>query len=581
MIELIDNNLPLPSIDKLPEPINEDLKISSEIEDNTLREYVVTLKEFQDLDAFYNDMETIGGTLYIPNREVSVVHRRPSSRSTHYKLTQAEVKLLQNDPRVNAVELTINELGIKVVPLAQYSDNWSKSSTESASQRNWGLLRCYNGQTTSNWGSDGTGDISGTVNITNGGKNVDVVIIDGHIDPNNPEYAVNADGTGGSRVVQYNWYQHNPSVTGGVAGTYDYSFLSAAATDNNHGTHVAGTACGNTQGWARNANIYNISPYGNGNTAMQADAAWIYHLIDYVRAFHNNKSVNPITGRKNPTICNMSFGLSSSMLLSSAAYVQFQGNIYAQPAGGWEPYRAFLGLIAGDGAGTVFWYTRDSSLDSDIASAIADGIIFVGAAGNFYMHNAAPSSINYNNALITSALTYNYYMRGPSPGAATDVIHVSAVDSTIEERKADYSNAGTRTDIFAPGSTIMSASRSGTVSDSRNNSYKIMKMSGTSMATPQVTGVLACLLTTYPGMTATSILTYLNSRYVSNNQLTNVVSNPSFPFLYTNSLLDGPNKYLKYIKERNDEGIVTPKKDYNARSSSGRVYPRVRIKRRG
>ena len=59
---------------------------------DTLKEYVVTLQRFEDLDNFYNDMETPGGDLYIPNRSVDVQQRRNVSRNTHYMLNDAEAE---------------------------------------------------------------------------------------------------------------------------------------------------------------------------------------------------------------------------------------------------------------------------------------------------------------------------------------------------------------------------------------------------------------------------------------------------------------------------------------------------------
>lgn len=561
---------------------SEKISIPAPTNDLTQYEFIVVLTEFCELQQFYNDMETIGGSLYIPNREVSVLHRRPSSRSTHYLLTYAEAETLRADPRVYSVELSALDQGLTIAPLSsQYSANWSKSSTADSSQKNWGLYRCYTGHAVQNWGNDGTGDVSGTVNILSGGKHVDVVIIDGHIDPTHPEYAVNADGTGGSRVVQYNWFQHNPEVTGQPASTYDYSFLAGAESNNNHGAHVAGIACGNTNGWARSANIYNISPYGNGNATTLVDPIWMYKVFDYVRAFHKHKPINPATGRKNPTVCNMSFGLTGKMPITSIVSVQFRYSLYSVPD--WNPYRGYLGLMAADASNNMLWHARDSSLDADIADGISDGIVFVGAAGNFFMYNATPDDINYDNALIKADHSYSYYMRGPSPTAAPGVIHVSSVDSTVEERKADYSNAGSRTDIFAPGTTIMSAARSASSStnDPRNSAYKIMKLSGTSMATPQVSGVVACILSTYPEMNCAQVLSYLKSSYCVTNQLTDVVDNYMYPFIYTNSLLGAPNRYLKFVNERAEIGVVTPKKNHYARPGIGVSYPRAKIKRRG
>jgi len=125
-----------------------------------------------------------------------------------------------------------------------------------------------------------------------------VVICDGNgIVFNHPEYAVNADGTGGSRAVQYNWFQHNPTVTGGAVGNYSYASI------RDHATHVTGTVAGNTQGWARSSNIYTLF-YDTGNSGN-------FSLVfDYVRAFHATKSVNAATGRRNPTIVNNSWGQS-------------------------------------------------------------------------------------------------------------------------------------------------------------------------------------------------------------------------------------------------------------------------------
>ena len=65
-----------------------------------LKEYIVTLHDYQDLDEFYDDMETPGGSLYIPDRAVELVNRRPISRNTHYLLTAEEAEQLKNDPRV-------------------------------------------------------------------------------------------------------------------------------------------------------------------------------------------------------------------------------------------------------------------------------------------------------------------------------------------------------------------------------------------------------------------------------------------------------------------------------------------------
>jgi hypothetical protein len=62
-----------------------------------LREWIVTLYRHEDLESFYEDMETPGGNLFIPNRRVDLVKRRPMSRNTHYMLTNEEAELLKLD----------------------------------------------------------------------------------------------------------------------------------------------------------------------------------------------------------------------------------------------------------------------------------------------------------------------------------------------------------------------------------------------------------------------------------------------------------------------------------------------------
>ena len=76
-----------------------------------MREYIVTCKTKEDLESLYEDMETPGGSLYIPDREVELVHRRPISRNTHYMLTDEEAEEIRNDERVLAVGLTLEERG--------------------------------------------------------------------------------------------------------------------------------------------------------------------------------------------------------------------------------------------------------------------------------------------------------------------------------------------------------------------------------------------------------------------------------------------------------------------------------------
>ena len=547
------------------------------------REYIVILRDRTDLDDFYTDMEQHSHYEHVPDRSVELSYRRPMSRSTHYWLTEAEAATLAQDPRVMEVQQPYYNRNISIAPLGQYSDRWDKSGTNSQTSRNWALLRGYERATRSNWGSDGTATAAGTINLTNVGNNVDVVIADGHIVPGHPEFAVNDDGTGGSRLNQFNWFQYNSQVRSTAAGTYVYDFLTDASSiaNNNHGCNVAGIAAGNTCGWARGANVYNISPYSGSTANATGYGNYIYDLINYIRVFHANKSINAKTGRRNPTIVNMSWGFNSQLTLNNISEVRYKGVVYTKPGSGWTVNdRIYFGLIAAIGNDMVF-YSRDASIDQDCVDAIADGIIMCGAAGNFYMYNERSGGALYDNYL--KYIFNYYYMRGPSPGAATGVIHVSAVDSTVAEQKVNFSNAGPRTDVFSPGANIMSSMNTSDTTDPRNTSFYKGNMSGTSQATPQVTGIIACALETYPNMTPAQALTYIQT-YANSGVLSDSALNTNYgsiDFLNTNTLYNGPNKYITYRKERGDQYQVYPKRDYNVRPTSGRTYPRPRIRRFG
>jgi len=309
------------------------------------KDYIVVVKDPDDLEKLYADLESEGtapdGTEIF--RSAKCTARRPGSRGTIYRLTEWEAGELRNNPLVRSVELVPSELGISAGEsfVTQTSSTWDKSSSNSTNMKNWALLRCTEGTQRTGWGGTGwqnngigTASQTGTITLSQTGRNVDVVIVDGDgIVFNHPEYAVNADGTGGSRAVQYNWFQHQAAVGGSGGSTYIYGV-------SDHATHVAGTVAGNTQGWARSANIYNIFYYagavGNFNFPF---------VMDYVREFHRTKSVNPQTGRKNPTITNNSWGMSifpGEWNLSDITAVTYRGVRYT-PSGG-TTYTGFSGV---------------------------------------------------------------------------------------------------------------------------------------------------------------------------------------------------------------------------------------------
>jgi len=549
-----------------------------------MNEYIVTCRSYEDLEDLYDDMETAGGSLYIPDRAVDLVHRRAISRNTHYMLTEEEAAEIRNDERVIACERLAKERGITPTPFWTQTGNFEKTSgTIQTDDKNWGLYRVIEGNSVTNWGRNGTSEISNrTIVTTSSGKNVDVVIVDSHINPDHPEFAVNSDGSGGSRVNQFNWFQYNSALGYGSNGTYTYS-TSGASPNENHGTHVAGTACGNTQGWARDANIYNMA----FSDTLSGVTDWDEKLWDYLRHFHKNKAINSATGRRNPTITNHSWGYSySKIYLSAVTSVTYRGTTTALSGTDAEK-RAILEDNGVPVPGYTYLYllpARVAAVDADIQDAINDGVIVISSAGNSYWNCDTSSGDDYDNS-VRAVYTY-YHSRGASPGSADNVICVGSIGSLVAEYKSNFSNWGDRVDIWAPGSDIISAvydqssaSAEGYGSlppDPRNSSYHLARQSGTSMSSPQVCGVIACLAEQEPFLTQAEALQHLKENALAEVETTGTINHNGY-FAFGNS----HNRYLFMHKKRPKTGTLSPAVLHKNRDSdsNGIKYPRVRNNR--
>ena len=552
-----------------------------------LNEWIVTLHRKEDLEGFYQDMETPGGNLFIPNRAVEVAHKRPISRNTHYMLTHDEVELIKADDRVWDVELA--EL-IEITTKPHYiitNGEFDKSTTDDSSDINWGLLRHSEETNRSNWGANGTSLITTNLTITASGKNVDVVIIDGHIDPNHPEFAANSDGSGGTRVQQFNWFSLTNAVTGGSNGTYVYTpYVDGSnadrTDDNNHGCHCAGTVAGNTQGWARDANIYNISPYGSNPNTLSSSFMW-----DYVRQWHNTKAVNPETGRRNPTVTNNSYGSSilsnytGSYTTGAVTRVNYRGVDFNPGRDLTTAELQARGFYAPSLTMSIpnFFTSRNA----DIQDAINDGILVIASAGNNYWKTVNDSDQDYNNTyqMTYGGTNYTWYLhRGTGSGAGyAPVINVGATSNDTQEDKAPFSNVGSQVDIFAAGEAIQSSvhEKSGDIADLRNEIYNFDKYQGTSMAGPQVAGVVALIAESWPNITQTEAQAWLIN-IASTDQMQDTATDDPMD---TNSLQGAANRYLRWINQRAVSGTAFPQRNFKTRPTSGITYPRTRIRRRG
>jgi hypothetical protein len=500
-----------------------------------LKEYIVTLHRHEDLDAFYQDMETEGGDLYIPNRAVDLVNRRPISRNTHYWLTDQEAEQLKLDPRVWDVSLTAKALGIVPEPTWSRTANFSKADGYGSAfpnDKNWGVYRTLLGSKIAGWAPTGVypwadsppRTQTATINYNLSGKNVDIVIVDGLVKADHPEFKTNPDGTGTSRVNQFNWYSLNPTVRGTAAGVYDYTDTSGYM---GHGTHVAGIAGGNTHSLAIDANIYSQGAFGDGG----AGGIGTEYFYDYIRAWHNSKSVNPDTGVKNPTVVNNSYGtsynISVALLNAANATVTHRGTVYNGPwtatgngtktwveLGFNYPAIAIIPPYGPNDIG-IKVFTSIVAFQADLSDAIADGIHISFAAANDGRRTDVPGGPDFDNK-VTFAGNDFYINRSPWFGPLTgNLPYIFNVGNISPHREAPEqgSQKGPGVNIWAPGSGIVSSThRLGDVADPRGGTDNtVSSYSGTSMASPQVVSLVATLLELNPTITPAAMYSYVRS----------------------------------------------------------------------
>lgn len=462
------------------------------------QEYIVSLKKDVDCEKFRADMIAHTGNDHIPCRCVDIANERPGSqRNTHYMLTEQEAIVLENDPRVLAVELRPDlradiSIGTRAVQLG----NFNKTQIDTGDFINWGLRRVN--ETANPY----TGDtVSGGYNYTLDGTGVDIVIQDSGIQVDHPEFQ---DASGVSRIQQINWY-----TASGLTGTQPDGFY----TDyDGHGTHVAGIAVGKTYGWAKNARIYSVKIAGLEGETDPNSGIPVTDCFDVIKEWHRNKPIDPSTGVKRPTIVNMSWGYGSYFAFITG------GNYRGISWTGSTP-RTDYGMIGrNDGVG-LRYPVRVASVDVDIEELIDAGVHVIVAAGNSKQKIDLENGADYNNFYTSSLFGTRYYHRGGSPYSERAFI-VGNIDSAIEstsskEQKADSSETGPGVNIWAPGSNIMSCTSNINKFTSGdyplNSNFKITNISGTSMAAPQVAGVLALYLQINPESTPAQSLAYMQN----------------------------------------------------------------------
>lgn len=495
------------------------------------KEYIVIINESENLQEIEEEIKALTGDGFIPNRKVEVANERiASQRMTHFYLTDEEADLLRKDSRILDVEIPIEHRDDIEISLNAYQDSifyrgrdYTNISNDSRAV-NWGLRRhieetnIYNGSRKSpstpyEYAVDGTG--------------VDIVIMDTGVQVDHPEF-LNENGV--SRVQQIDWYQE-----AGITGTLGPKFYE---DQDGHGTHCAGIAAGKTQGWAKNAHIYSMKIFDDDELPTTT-------AMDLVKLWHQNKT----NGR--PTVVNMSFG-SYGFGISPAQPPENISGTYRGQDWSWaddlegstyrlEKEKGWLFKVIG-----WFWRrpSRVSSIDVALDEMIDAGIHVCIAAGNMPFKIDTPDGPDYNNVLYERSEYSNnvwthYYHRGSSP-YSSNAINVGAIDDIMEQtsdRITYYTARGPGVDIWAAGDDIMSSI------PTSNYSFK----NGTSMACPQVVGVIAQHLQVNPNLTPEQ----MKARLVDDSKSVIYDTGNDTSYKDTKSLVGGPNRilYSRYGKQ--------------------------------
>ena len=507
--------------------------------------YIVTLKSKDDLEGFYSDMSTDGFKLHT---------KRPISRNTQYYMTEDQAATLRSDSRVLACEERYEDQGIYPEPFYTINNEpydqagqFRKSGTYLQDDRDWGKL--HSAGTTvqrrkNQWGSN---DVADNVTVFNNGRHVDVVVCDDPVAIDCEEWKAPSDMR--DRFQMYDWFgELNSYVSSidddgqGIPSAPYPNYFSVTGCTAFHGTHVAGTIAGRHYGWAPEANIYSLQVLGNPSN--QGTAVSTMLIFDYLRAFHRYKPINPETGQRNPTITNHSWGyganlssiFDSGISLSDINSINYRGTIFnsgnPNPAG-WS----MTGLE--EDFGISQWKRNFNSdyvaLRADIEDAIEDGVVVIAAMGNnnFYAAHPDPnheSHVDWNNSISFNAIGSLYFQKGSSPANTKGIIAVGSLGTSFQFRRSSFSNFGPAVTVWAPGSSIVSAwvnpnvihpntgyQGVGTPDGKYGGSNWYYPISGTSMASPQVAGLAACLATGKERFTNSDVIGFLQQHGRSND----------------------------------------------------------------
>ena len=377
-----------------------------------------------------------------------------------------------------------------------------------------------------------------------------------------PMYSASA---GFQRVQNIDWYGES-GLSGSQNANHNRDF-------HGHGTHCAGTAAGNTYGWAKGSRIYSVKVSGLEGTGDSGTGISTSDCFDVIKEWHNNKPIDPQTGLKRPTIVNMSWGSTSIN-----EYEPYDG-YYRGTQWTYDNNNSGVGLNLASSStmqqrtGLPLWnyysggnrrrlLARSTSLDTDVEELLAAGVHVCIASGNSNLLIDDVGGADYDNRYRVNPFGtpggYIYYNRGGSPFSA-DAFMVGNADSTTnsnddKEQRSSSSCFGPGISVWAPGTNIMSTTS--TTNEFNDGSYpgdsnfKICNISGTSMASPQVCGVGALILQANPHMTPAQLKAFIEGQ-ASTNKLRDsatyaswTINDSDYRSSTTARYCNGANRYL-------------------------------------
>ena len=236
------------------------------------------------------------------------------------------------------------------------------------------------------------------------------------------------------------------------------------------------------------------------------------------------KAINPETGRRNATVTSHSWGFGYDysedfplgFSIQDIGSIVYRGTTYnsSNPGpSGWS--------MEGIQADFGFAYTHTElpshyvAMAEDAKDAVEDGIIVIAAASNDNLMavpeidpTTGATHQDWSNYVYLSTIGVSrYYNRGSAPSSGKGVICVGSISTDQDFRRSSFSNYGPLVDVWAPGSSIVSSyNQNGTPDTKYGGNNWFRAISGTSMATPQVSGMAANLASNFWRYTNKDIL---------------------------------------------------------------------------